>query len=409
MEPGTLYGALSRLERRGWVRPLATDERRRPYQITAAGQAVLAEQLKRPCSRSCASAASAGDSVGRVMRPALAARLSRALVGCYPRRWRERYGAELLEVLDQHRPGARTVLNLAASALGAHLDRAYRAGVLPMIAGTRRASPSPLSSSGASWCSSCSRPSWSGRKSGQGRGPPLSQGGVFGVAFSPDGRTVVTISTTMKIWNVGDPAHPERLGYSPGDAVGGTDPAFSPNGRILATGGGKAEILWNMADPGRPTQIAVLPAYPGATGPFAFSPDGRTLASGYADGTVALWNTADPARVTRIATLTRQAGGIAALSFSPGGHLLASASDGGAVALWNVALPGPRHPDRHPDRAGPAALPRCRSPPAGTCWPARATTAPWPCGTLPARLGPGRHRHAPPHHPGAARPAGRFS
>jgi len=45
MEPGTLYGALSRLERRGWVRPLATQERRRPYEITAAGQSVLAEQL----------------------------------------------------------------------------------------------------------------------------------------------------------------------------------------------------------------------------------------------------------------------------------------------------------------------------------------------------------------------------
>src|SRR5580658_6357728 len=35
MEPGTLYGALSRLERRGWVRPLATGERRR-YEIAAA-------------------------------------------------------------------------------------------------------------------------------------------------------------------------------------------------------------------------------------------------------------------------------------------------------------------------------------------------------------------------------------
>jgi DNA-binding PadR family transcriptional regulator len=45
MEPGTLYGALSRLERRGWVRPLASAERRRPYEITAAGQEVLAEQL----------------------------------------------------------------------------------------------------------------------------------------------------------------------------------------------------------------------------------------------------------------------------------------------------------------------------------------------------------------------------
>jgi DNA-binding PadR family transcriptional regulator len=45
MEPGTLYGALSRLERRGWVRPLPTEERRSPYEITAAGEAVLAEQL----------------------------------------------------------------------------------------------------------------------------------------------------------------------------------------------------------------------------------------------------------------------------------------------------------------------------------------------------------------------------
>src|ERR1700726_3929728 len=46
MEPGTLYGALSRLEKRGWIRPLDTDERRRPYEITAAGQSVLGEQLQ---------------------------------------------------------------------------------------------------------------------------------------------------------------------------------------------------------------------------------------------------------------------------------------------------------------------------------------------------------------------------
>jgi DNA-binding PadR family transcriptional regulator len=45
MEPGTLYGALSRLEQRGWVRPLAAAGRRRPYEITAAGQEILAEQV----------------------------------------------------------------------------------------------------------------------------------------------------------------------------------------------------------------------------------------------------------------------------------------------------------------------------------------------------------------------------
>ena len=45
MEPGTLYGALSRLERRGWVRPLPADDRRRPYELTGTGHAVLAGQL----------------------------------------------------------------------------------------------------------------------------------------------------------------------------------------------------------------------------------------------------------------------------------------------------------------------------------------------------------------------------
>ncbi|HET6213520.1 MAG TPA: helix-turn-helix transcriptional regulator [Micromonosporaceae bacterium] len=46
MEPGTLYGALARLERQGWIRPMTSEARRRPYQITAQGQSVLAEQLR---------------------------------------------------------------------------------------------------------------------------------------------------------------------------------------------------------------------------------------------------------------------------------------------------------------------------------------------------------------------------
>jgi roadblock/LC7 domain-containing protein len=129
-----------------------------------------------------------------------------------------------------------------------------------------------------------------------------------------------------------------RLFRSPGDVVGGPDPAFSPNGRILATSGGEDEILRNVADPARPTQIAVLPGYPVATGPSLFSPDGRTLANAYG-GTLTLWNVAHPARVTRIATRTGQPGNVAALSFSPDGHLLASASDDGTLVLRNVAEP----------------------------------------------------------------------
>jgi DNA-binding PadR family transcriptional regulator len=44
--PGTLYGAITRLEERGWIGPVKSrDERRQPYRITAAGQEHLAEQL----------------------------------------------------------------------------------------------------------------------------------------------------------------------------------------------------------------------------------------------------------------------------------------------------------------------------------------------------------------------------
>jgi DNA-binding PadR family transcriptional regulator len=43
--PGTLYGALSRLEGKGLIAALPSEERRRPYKITAAGRAALAEQL----------------------------------------------------------------------------------------------------------------------------------------------------------------------------------------------------------------------------------------------------------------------------------------------------------------------------------------------------------------------------
>ncbi len=44
-EPGTLYGALMRLERKGWIEPLPAEDRRHPYQLTAAGMSALRQQL----------------------------------------------------------------------------------------------------------------------------------------------------------------------------------------------------------------------------------------------------------------------------------------------------------------------------------------------------------------------------
>jgi DNA-binding PadR family transcriptional regulator len=44
--PGALYGAITRLEERGLIEPLSSDDRRRPYQITAAGSKVLTQSIE---------------------------------------------------------------------------------------------------------------------------------------------------------------------------------------------------------------------------------------------------------------------------------------------------------------------------------------------------------------------------
>ena len=43
--PGALYGAITRLDERGLIEAVGSDDRRRPYRITAPGSAALAEAL----------------------------------------------------------------------------------------------------------------------------------------------------------------------------------------------------------------------------------------------------------------------------------------------------------------------------------------------------------------------------
>ncbi len=43
--PGTLYGAITRLEQAGWIRPTRQKDRRQPYTITTAGRIHLSGEL----------------------------------------------------------------------------------------------------------------------------------------------------------------------------------------------------------------------------------------------------------------------------------------------------------------------------------------------------------------------------
>jgi len=65
--PGTLYGAIARLEERGLIEPLAEDGRRRPYRLTRAGLAALDEEvreLRRLAAAGDARLAAAGRRLG---------------------------------------------------------------------------------------------------------------------------------------------------------------------------------------------------------------------------------------------------------------------------------------------------------------------------------------------------------
>jgi DNA-binding PadR family transcriptional regulator len=46
LQPGTLYGAIKRLEQQGLIEPLDDESRRRPYRLTAHGASALQDHLK---------------------------------------------------------------------------------------------------------------------------------------------------------------------------------------------------------------------------------------------------------------------------------------------------------------------------------------------------------------------------
>ncbi|HEV3262116.1 MAG TPA: protein kinase [Gemmataceae bacterium] len=159
---------------------------------------------------------------------------------------------------------------------------------------------------------------------------------VVSAAFAPDGKTLATVGgddDAVRLWDTTAGAERAALKGHQGQVV---CLAFSPDGRHLVTGGeDKTLRVWLVAT-GK--ERAVFRGHHGGIRALAFAPDGNTLASGSDDKTVRLW---DVASGKERLTLNGHTGAIWSLAFSPDGQVLASGSDDKTVRLWDLATLAP--------------------------------------------------------------------
>jgi WD40 repeat protein len=130
---------------------------------------------------------------------------------------------------------------------------------------------------------------------------------IFSVAFSPDGRTVVS---------------------------GGREPLMNSDGRVVASGGRASRKLWDVQSGKLIRSFGDAPVVDSYwVRSIAFSPDGRMIVSGDTDKTVKLWDVRSGKLIRK---LEGHAGRISAVVLSHDGQIVASASVDGVIKVWDL-------------------------------------------------------------------------
>jgi WD40 repeat protein len=171
----------------------------------------------------------------------------------------------------------------------------------------------------------------------------------WSIAFSPDGKilaigggsshtvSLLDLSTNQIIVSL----HPKNDHRKDGDVV---DMLFSPDGKTLASRQEASDIieLWNVDTGTHKTTLWDGDRFSGKRiVEMLFSPDGKTLAVAYwspystiAYNVIQLWDTSTDAVK---ATLEGHTGKIKSISYSPNGQMLASGGKDNTIRLWDTS------------------------------------------------------------------------